>query len=171
MFEYGSHLGPLCMAVCATKGPVLELGMGMASTVTLHWLCQPDRQLVSVEENPDWFMQFAPLHSPVHQMRCAPDTDKFLDLDLGQWSVALIDHGGPQDADYSNRIRAVDKLKNTTEVLVLHDTNDFGRYEKLDLSEFKHVWTFKPEGLPWTTVASQTLNMGALMHKAMMPRT
>jgi hypothetical protein len=99
-------------------------------------------------------------------MRCAPDTDKFLDLDLGKWSVALIDHGSPHDVDYSKRIRAMEKLKDTVEILVLHDTDDQVRYEKLDLSGFRHVWTFKPQGLPWTTVASQTLDFGELIHQA-----
>jgi hypothetical protein len=159
MLVFGSHLGPLAMAVCVTKGPVLELGMGLVSTPALHELCRPERMLVSVDQDPGWFVALKDFASPTHLIRHAPDLEKFFAIENGEWGVVFVDNGHIGCETYKTRIRAVELLLPRAEIIVLHDTEDYVRYAKLDLSSCFSVWTFKPPGLPWTTLASQTVDI------------
>ena len=52
----GSHLPVLIKLFYSTKGPVLELGCGLFSTVFLFWACvASQRRLVTYENNPEFF--------------------------------------------------------------------------------------------------------------------
>jgi hypothetical protein len=165
-YGYASHVGPLGLAVTATKGPVLELGMGYLSTHLLHWMCYPERELVSVEEDERWFTEFEDLVSPTHTCLHAPDWDRMYEKLAQPWGVVFIDSGRAVDEWIELRRKQVKLMFPWAEVLVAHDTNHAPLNDKELWEGYRHVWTFKPEGLPWTTVASQTVDLGELMHRA-----
>ena len=52
--QYGTFLPALIKVINLTKGPVLELGMGLFSNPYLHFACYEERRrLVSLESNKD----------------------------------------------------------------------------------------------------------------------
>lgn len=160
MNAFGSHLGPLGLALGITTGPVLEIGMGYFSTHMLHSACWPHRELVSVEENETWFSMFAEYQCEHHSVRHAACLASFLAIDLGRWSVAFIDGGIYAEPFYDTRLLAVEKLRAVTDIVVIHDTEDTVRYRNTRWNDlFTYLWTFKPPGLPWTTLASQTVDI------------
>lgn len=56
---WGSHLAPLMACLGASRGSVLELGVGHFSTPILHAYCiVAKRVLISVEDNLEWFDGF-----------------------------------------------------------------------------------------------------------------
>ena len=54
--HWASHYPLLIKVMQITSGDVLELGMGMASTPLLHWLCfDTGRNLISYENNKKYY--------------------------------------------------------------------------------------------------------------------
>lgn len=146
----GSHLPVLMKCVQITKGPIVELGMGMYSTCYLHWACYPTkRRLVSYENSPRWF-EFAKLaEADFHQVIC---TEDFAGLVLNDpWSVAFVDHDHPTVP----RRDSVKKLVHA-EYVVCHDTENRNE-RKYKWSEiwplFKYRWKWG-DAHPHTSVFS-----------------
>lgn len=89
---WGSHLTPLLSCVCATEGPVLELGIGHFSTPILHGVCEAmNRQLVSVEDSAEWHVAFTKYNTPLHDVILSGyDTEApFL---MQDWGTVFIDN-------------------------------------------------------------------------------
>lgn len=108
---WGSHLPALLACLGDTVGSVLEIGVGHFSTPALHAFCvQAYRNLVSVENNPEWISKFAHMECQQHRLvkEIAPTKG---------WSVVFIDDspGGRHRAD-----RFRDYIDNSIFVVV-HD--------------------------------------------------
>ena len=154
--NYGTHMGPMLLALQATHGPVLELGAGVWSTPMLHQLCAFDgRHLVTVEQVDAWLEQFAVLRSDSHELL------PYSALPSWAWnvpySVALVDH--------QRESRGPDLLRIDAEFIVVHDTEPNHRmvypgleeYPRLEevMQSFPHRHDFATL-MPWTTVLSRT---------------
>ncbi len=148
--RYGSHMPVLLQAMRKTTGDVLELGGGVYSTHTLHWICTLDkRNLVTYENYPQWYKFLKVYESEYHKVKFIK---KWEDVDLaGKWDIAFIDLT-PDDM----RKEMIKKLTHTAKYVIIHDSN--GRYNKIYHYEtiyplFKYMWTFdKIE--PSTTILS-----------------
>jgi hypothetical protein len=99
-----------------TSGPVLEMGVGVCSTIILHYLCmEKGRSLVSYENNEKYTRGLMQFNSGFHEVKIVSDWDE-ADI-LKPWSVAFIDHA-PVDR------RKVDagRLANYAEYIICHDS-------------------------------------------------
>ena len=116
-FAYGSHLPILVKVLSLTDGPVLEMGMGMASSITMHWMCATrKRELVSYENNPEFFKFAKNYTSDFHKVICLDDWDK-AEIER-PWDVALIDHGPAE-----RRWVDIKRLSNYAKYIVIHDAD------------------------------------------------
>lgn len=111
---WGSHLSPLLACVCATRGPVLELGIGHFSTPILHAVCENlGRRLVSVEDNEEWFSAFTKYSKGSHVV-VLKDYDA---IATENWGVVFIDNspgGIRRKTDFVRFIKSSDYV-------VVHD--------------------------------------------------
>lgn len=81
-----SFMPALVACVAATKGPVLELGMGHFSTPVLHALCGSlGRQLMSFEKNDEWRGLFTRYNTKLHEI--------YGDIDNGMLFTGLMNIG------------------------------------------------------------------------------
>ena len=129
----GSFLPVLNRIVQITKGPVLELGVGYNSSPYLYWACYPSRRLVSYENNPEFYKQFAwPAH--FHEIHLITDWNA---IDISEpWSVAFVDHSPNAD-------RAVSMTRLThADFVVVHDTEDRNDHF-YHTSEVSHLYKYK----------------------------
>ena len=133
--RYGSHLPALLQAVLKTRGPILELGVGMFSTAALHALCVPAaRRLVTIENNKHWHGWGAQYASANHEVICVRDWDE---APIEQpWDVALVDHS--PDA---RRAIEIERLAPYACIIIAHDADtkywhQYG-YERA-FARFKH---------------------------------
>lgn len=119
--RYGSHMAPLLQAVLKTRGPVLELGLGVFSTHTLHYLCaNQGRRLVTIENEPGWFERWgAQYRTGLHEVLFVND---WADAQIEQpWDVVLVDHSPP-----ARRGIELARLAQHARYVIAHDAN--GRY-------------------------------------------
>lgn len=114
--HWGSHLPVLIKVIQATKGPVLELGMGIYSTPILHWLCdEGKRELVSYDQVGAYMKWFKHFENDYHKISLVNDWD---DVKIERhWDVALVDHN-----DDRRRIE-LERLANWAKYIVVHDTD------------------------------------------------
>lgn len=153
--DWSNHIPMLLQALIQTKGPVLELGMGISSTPLLHMFCSHEnRQLTSYENDPIFIDMFKKFSSKDHNIILVKDWDK---ADLNQkWSVALIDHK-PEE----RRKVDITRLANLAEVLIVHDSepehNDLYHYDEI-YPLFKHRYDYKRLAVH-TTVLSNFHNV------------
>ncbi len=147
---HGSHLPVLMKALEISEGPVLELGMGFHSTNYLHWACHlQDRELDSYEDHEGFFNKFTRLKSDKHRLHLVDSYDE-VPTDK-HWSVVLIDH-----APNTRRITEIERLANSCDYMVIHDTEERRRetycyYKVFPL--FKYRYDFKGT-YPETSVVS-----------------
>jgi hypothetical protein len=89
--QYSTHLPALAEAILLTKGPVLEVGVGLASTPFLEHLCDYlPRDLFHAESNPEWAAFMKPRRGVTMLKH---DTD-FAALALApRWGVVFLDQG------------------------------------------------------------------------------
>lgn len=170
-YGYASHQGPLGIALCVTKGPVLELGTGLSSTPMLHSACLNGRYLLSVDEDFGYINRFKSYENDkgleskeqYHYFRHVVNYDRFFETVGLDWSVVLVDCELPKSvrsSGYLTRQGLVGKFRDSRDfegILVVHDTESKEFNDEL-LWDFKHKWTFKPSGLPWTTMASHKID-------------
>ena len=154
-FAFGSHLPVLIKALSITDGPVLEMGMGMSSSITMHWMCATSkRQLVSYENDPEFFKFAGKYNCDFHQVICLDDWSK-ADIDR-PWDVALIDHSPAE-----RRIVDIKRLANLAKYLVIHDVegrrNRDYHYDKI-WPLFKWKYTYD-NYLPKTAVLSNLVDL------------
>jgi len=155
--RYGSHLSCLIKALLLTKGDVLELGMGLFSTPTLHHMCRVmKRNLVSYDAWDVWvkWTRKYLYENEFHKIFLVEDYD---DAKIDKpWDVVLVDH------DPSGRRRTeIKRLANLAKYIIIHDSN--GRSEShYHYSEiyplFKYTFTDGFE-FPSTTVLSNLVDL------------
>jgi len=154
-----SHYPVLIKIMQITNGDVLELGMGMGSTPLLHWLCfDKGRNLVSYENNKEWFEMHKHFHKDWHEINFVEDWDK-IEIEK-QWSVALVDHSPAR-----RRQLEIKRLAKYAKYVIVHDTqpedNHFYKYHWA-FPKYKYQWTYK-KAKPWTTVLSNFVNVGGIL--------
>lgn len=155
---HGTHLPVLMRVMEMTTGPTLEMGMGLNSSLFLHWYCATGkRELVSCEDDPvyfEWSSQFEKDFHTVHR------ADKWEEMPIDrEWDVAFLDHAP------GNR-RPVDMLRlaNLARYIVVHDTEGTNKYDY----GFRAVWgLFKyrfdyHDYRPKTSVVSNLVNLRPL---------
>ena len=155
--EYGSHLPHLIKVINKTRGPVLELGMGLFSTPYLHFACYPERRLVSYENHKDFFDSLSPFKSNYHEIYFVTDWDK-IDIS-GHWSVVLVDH-----EPFSRRKEEIKRLAKSANYIVVHDTNP--RLDrKSKYSEIYPLFKFRKDfnrEKPYTAILSNFKDLSKL---------
>jgi hypothetical protein len=150
MNKYGTHLPILLKVVEATKGDVLEMGIGSSSTPALHKVCtEQGRRLDSYDNDPDYVQEYSRrFRHPLHSFFWISNWDA-ASIDK-PWSVVLIDH-----KPAIRRRRDAVRLADHADYIVVHDTEPeidrFYRFQSI-FSRFKY--TFHDEQIPRTTVLS-----------------
>ncbi len=146
--QMSSHLPVLLKAINETKGDICELGAGFYSTPFFHWLCR-NREVVSYENNPDYFHFAKRFQTKNHRIRPMDEVD----FDR-HWSIVFIDHEAER--------RGADAIKFTNaDLVILHDSEP----EDNETYGYTQVWPhFKYrrdfiENRPHTTVLSNTIDV------------
>lgn len=149
-----SHLPILTKVMQVSKGPVLEMGIGIFSTPLLHMFCQDQkRKLFSYEDNQKWYAAHKEFITDWHKIELVTDWSKV--KMKKHWGVVFIDHKGDRRA--KDAIRAA----KVADYVVLHDSN--GRYEpdyhySKVYSHFKYRYIYDKIH-PHTTVLSNFFNV------------
>lgn len=154
---YGSHRPVLGLALAALpRGPVLELGMGNASTPYLRDICERQgcRLLCSYDHDAEWAVSFKPGAGQL--VRYVASFDQ-VPIEDRLWAVALVDH-----APAHRRITEIERLREYAMLIVVHDTEPKHarayNYEPI-LTSFRYRWDYRPAGLPHTTVVSTCVDV------------
>lgn len=122
---WNSHRSMLWLALQETRGSsrddVLEMGMGDSSTPFLHQYCMDNhRRLLSVDNTEEWTVKFKQFETGQHVVSTQNwETAEWLRTVKQPWSVALVDH-----APGERRIVDIELLKDSAQILVLHDTEE-----------------------------------------------
>lgn len=122
----GSHVVPLAYALSiAGDGPVLEVGMGFASTPLIHRLCCGRRKVFSFDNDEAYAKIFSGFADCREDGSTKPHHDvkyiqSYKDIDFGQhhWSVVFVDCS-PWDA----RNHVAKYVADQCEILVVHDSD------------------------------------------------
>lgn len=145
---WGSHLPVLNKILNISSYDVLELGMGLYSTPFLHWVCFPDRKLVSYENDKECYHMNFQYNKGLHEVYCVNDWE---DAEImRKWDVVFIDHSPSQ-----RRIVEIKKLANLANYIIVHDTQrnkKFCDFESV-FSDFKYRYDYTL-ATPRTTVLS-----------------
>ncbi|MDO8487695.1 MAG: hypothetical protein Q7S31_00075 [bacterium] len=158
IFKFGSHLPVLIKALSLADGPALEMGMGMSSSIVMHWLCAAKKQLlVSYENDRDFFKW--PLEAnrfdwELHKVIYIEDWDK-ADIEK-PWGVAFIDH-----VPSARRKVDIKRLANYAQYIVIHDAegrhNSVFHYEEVyPLFKWKYDYN---DYFPKTSVLSNFVDL------------
>jgi len=152
-----SHLYALMRVMPLSRGPVVELGVGIGSTPFLHWACYPGRELVSYETSEKYYKIMCGHASKNHEMHLL---DNWSNADLERpWSVAFVDHS-------PNERRAVDavRLKDWAQYIVLHDVNP--KYDdRYHYSDIYPLFTYRKTyqvARTWVSVLSNLVDLSEL---------
>lgn len=169
--ENVTHYPILAACVARTKGPILELGVGLGSTPLLHYMAV-DRLIISADTDAKWLDVFAlgysapGAHEFVHVKPKAEGVAAgiqawrdFSMIEAMQWGCALIDCA-PGEARYELAMR----LKDRCGLIVLHDSEvDHGAggnymYSKL-VPHFQYQSEFR-RMRPYTLIVSNRQPFG-----------
>jgi hypothetical protein len=152
MDKYATHIPVLGLVIQMTKGPILELGMGIYSTPLLRALVPEDRLVVSVEENSTWARIVLEKigNVPNHQVKFVPVlTPDIVDLTPeGGWGLVFNDGAKPEQ-----RPLMCDLFGHRTDYLVCHDTESQPYIDSGVLDRFPYRADYKVV-TPWTSVVS-----------------
>lgn len=153
----GSHLPVLMKLFSITKGPILEYGGGINSTIFFHWACFPTERKVLTLEN-DWINHklLRKFRTPWHECQFVKNWDRVTIEDT--YSIVFIDH----NPGYQRHIDA--KKHINSEYVVLHDSeperDNLYFYEKIyPLFKYRLDYT---KAVPHTTILSNTHDLGNL---------
>lgn len=123
----GNGGGDLCYypllhkALESTDGGVLELGMGHGSTPLLNEYCKKNRRmLASFDYNEEWRSKFDNILHKLHTSELVLDWEKVY-LNYPDASVIFIDQSPGEE-----RKVTIERYKDTTGILVIHDTEPTG---------------------------------------------
>lgn len=149
---FGTHVPMLAASLALVpRGPVLELGSGWWSTLTLHAICaaQGYRRLVTADSNTEWLAKFSHLQTPWHVHEVVTDWATHPAIEREPWAVVFIDQWPPL-----MRGNALVRLAQRAQLIVMHDseTPEPCGYEPA-MSGFKYRYDHKAV-MPHTTVVS-----------------
>jgi hypothetical protein len=151
--NYNSHLPLLWEALEATKGLVIEMGMGHGSTPFLSEYCeQRDRELISYENDRGWLEKFSKY---THTMQFVTDWN-LVSIANNFASVVFIDHAPGERRKYD-----IAAFSNKAEIIVAHDTEpaaDHGYQMRAELAKFKYCFEYETNGA-WATAVSNFINI------------
>jgi len=160
--NWGTHMPVLVTAVMNTNGPVLELGCGDYSTPLLHAICMAqNRYLLTTESDKQWQSLFLDLDiENRHDFRLVKNFDDWDNVGGDKhWSVIFIDH-----APYNRRILDIKRLRNNTEIFVIHDAEQPGYGYEPYVSSFKYKFVYK-RYKHQTMIVSDTINVAKLFEE------
>lgn len=156
--KFGSHLPVLIKTLSLSDGPVLELGMGMNSSLVMHWMCAAKkRMLVSYENDRDFFkwpLEASRFEWELHRVISIDDWDK-ADIEK-PWGLALIDH-----VPSERRRVDIERLAKYAKYIVVHDTegrnNHVFHYDQIyPLFKWKYDYN---DFMPKTSVLSNFVDL------------
>jgi len=143
----GTHSVPLAISCMNTTGPVLEMGCGLYSTLMLHTICEKQgRRLHTVDHTLSWLKKFMHLETQSHTFeylkcgslnvtiyefmyRLSPHWSKKIDESWDQvgngdrWGLVFLDQ-----LPLSRRVKDIKRLRASTDVFVIHNTNMLGNW-------------------------------------------
>ena len=145
--SWGSHLVPLMACVTATRGAVLEVGVGYWSTPLLHAYCAAaGRTLISIDEDKSWIERFKEYHIGRHVVEHANYGEYLCTMAEKQFSVVFLDGSpGHTRADQAMLFRE------SANLIVIHDYSGAEVADPfkavLDNWKFRAVAQFSPSCL------------------------
>jgi hypothetical protein len=160
--DYYSHYPVLAAAVAMTKGPVLELGCGLGSTLMLHHMCtKTGRLLLTADHDKAWLEKFRPGYESegVHEFVHVSNWHEWYltgihgHKNFPRWGVVFVDC-----APGGDRIMLIERLKDHADLILAHDSErDHGTganygYEKVT-PLFRYVSEFR-RARPYTLIMS-----------------
>lgn len=152
---YGTHQPVLFEAIKRSKSPnpILELGCGFNSTLLIHASAE-DKEVITVETNRDWLSKFEHLTTEKRRFILVKDFHEILMRFNDNYSVVFIDQG-----EWESRAFCVEKFKNSSEFVVLHDADYLEREIHMNFSDhYKYVKTFMPlQPYPYMTGPPTTI--------------
>jgi hypothetical protein len=155
--RYCSHYPVLIRVLGATKGPVLEIGMGLYSTPLLHWVCfDLGRKLVSLEHIEEYYRLNRRFASESHEVKLVKDWNNH---DYGKgWEVVFIDN------EPKRRVSVIKQVANLANYVILHDTEEpYYHYDEIfPLFKYRHDYT---RAVPNTSVLSNINDLAWLKEK------
>lgn len=166
--NWGTHMVPLITAVINTEGPILEFGAGDYSTPILHAICKKNRRfLLTTDTEKPWLELFRDLETSYHTLQYVPicEDGNLVDQRLEEWDKIGNDHNwGVVFVDHrpaERRSVDIERLKNRTNIFVVHDTEQpsYG-YEKV-FSTFKYRYDY-PRYKSRTTLVSDITDVKLL---------
>ena len=147
----------LALALEATSGPVLELGMGQGSTEKLHRYCAASgRPLVSYDGSAEWAAKFRDFEAPGHEIHFADNWDR-TGIERKRWGVAFVDH-----APGERRWQDIFLLRAQAEIVVIHDSEPSSTGYMLD-----RIWplfAYRADVITqgaWATAVSNSVDVRA----------
>ena len=148
-----THIPVLVEYLQKTKGDVLELGMGIGSSLILHEMCR-DRKLVSYEDLEPYMNYFTNLRTSWHDVLLASDWNT-IDI-VKPWSIVFVDTSpGPSRRDLAR------KVKDVADYVIVHDTEPqhdrFYRFRRMfEAFKYRKDYTFSSVH---TTVLSNKIEL------------
>lgn len=150
--DYSSHAPMLYLALCNTKGHVVEFGMGKGSTPLFSFYCNTNNRVFnSFETNREWFIKCL-IYDCVKTK-----IDDYKEQAIGKPGLLFID-----SAPGEQRKELIQLHRDNADVIIIHDTEDgaqniYGIREVLN--SFKYRLNYYPEGNPGTTALSNKINV------------
>lgn len=163
--SYGTHMACLVAAAVHTDGPILEMGAGDYSTPLLHSVCSKnERYLLSTDTDQKWLSYFTDMENDWHKFKYVKVYEDDWEINpqpnewdaIGgdrHWSVVFIDHRPGE-----RRVIDIARLRNNTEIFVVHDTEQSEYYYEPLLSSFRYKYVDK-RYTTQTTVVSDTIDV------------
>lgn len=154
--NWDNHRYLLWPALEATKGLVVEFGMGHGSTPFLNQYCtEKKRELCSYDNTLAWLDKFKHYENDYHHIFLAHDWE---DVDYSQIDVLLIDH-----APGERRWLDVKKYSDVARIIVIHDSEPEATGYMMDKiwGLFKYRKDHKSDGA-WATMVSNFIDVSKL---------
>jgi len=158
-----SHLPLAIVAVAATKGTILELGLGWGSTPVMATMARVmNRQHLAFEDAPDWI---AAMQGIVRDPIRLVAVNKWKELEFQRCGMALVDHSCA-----NQRPDSVRSLFGVADIVVAHDTGPSAEHEAVYqwgdcFSQFKFV-VIDHRWEPWTTAVTNDRALWSIMKNA-----
>lgn len=154
--NWDNHRHLLWLALEATTGDVVEMGMGQGSTPFLHQYCKDaGRKLFSYDNNLEWSSNFESYAWTGHSITHLVDWDT-VSVKHPTPSVVLIDHAPGERRKIDIPLFA-DKAK----IIVCHDTEpaaDHGYQMRAELAKFKYIKEHQSPGA-WASMVSNFIKL------------
>lgn len=171
IYSWSTHVPSLYYTCKGTKGRVLEIGGGVASTPLLQALlcfADPPRELVTLEADEKFLFYINKLctatkhHQVFHTVDYLKTLEKMVQPDT--FEVAFIDSGSIKDEPrgFEERKEMGYFLRDKVPVLIFHDIefDYFGKDEKFVkwINTFEHIY-IDQSSQPFTATVSDTVDV------------